>query len=159
MDEFRLFLHTISSNTIILGDFNFPNLTMTRSLNNLRTSFNLIQHATSPTHVHGNILNLIISSKTNKSITNHTIGSPFSDHFIIVLTPSHPKPTRPLTTRTSQKIHNLLIPAFIADLSSLPTTTSAELHQSQSTTLDKYASSLLKPPSLVLTPPGTPHHY
>ena len=33
----------------------------------------------------------------------------------------------------------MIIPAFIADLSSLPTTTSAELHQSLSTTLDKYA--------------------
>ena len=139
LDEFRLFLHTISPNTIILGDFNFPNPPSTRSLNNLLTSFNLIQHVTSPTHVQGNILNLIISPKTNKIITKLTVGPPFSDHFIILLNLSHPKPTRPLTTRTSRKIHNLPIPAFIADLSSLPTTTSAELHQSLSTTLDKYA--------------------
>ena len=61
LDEFRLFLHTISPNTIILGDFNFPNPPSIRSLNNLLTSFNLIQHITSPTHVQGNILDLIIS--------------------------------------------------------------------------------------------------
>ena len=140
LDEFRLFLHTISPNTIILGDINFPNPPTIRSLNNILTSFNLIQHVTSPTHVQGNILDLIISPKTNKIITNLTIGPPFSDHFIILLNLSHPKPTRPLTTRTSRKIHNLPIPDVIADLSSLPTTTSAELHQSLSTTLDKYAA-------------------
>ena len=122
LDEFRLFLQTISPNTIILGDFNFPNPPSTRSLNYLLTSFNLIQHVT---HVLGNILDLIISPKTNKIITNLTIGPPFSDHFIILLNLSHPKPTRPLTTKTSRKIHNLPIPAFIDDLSSLPTTTSA----------------------------------
>ena len=139
LDEFRLFLHTISPNTIILGDFNFPNPHSIRSLNNLLTSFNLIQHVTSPTHVQGNILDLIISPKPNKIITNLTIGPPFSDHFIILLNLSHTKPTRPLTTRTSRKKHNLPIPDCIADLSSLPTTTYAELHQSLSTTLDKYA--------------------
>ena len=57
----------------------------------------------------------------------------------MLLNLSHPKPTRPLTTRTSRKIHNLPILAFIVELSSLPTTTSAELHQSLSTILDKYA--------------------
>ena len=127
------------NSAIILGNLKFPNPTSTRSLNNLLTSFNLIQHVTSPTHVQGNILDLIISPKTNKITTYLTIGPPFSDHFIILLNLSHPKPTRPLTTRTSRKIHNLPIPTFIADLSSLPTTTSAELHQSLSTTLDKYA--------------------
>ena len=132
------FLHTISPNTIILGDFNFTNPPSILSLNNLLTSSNLIQHVTSPTHVQGNILDLIISPKTNKIITNLIIGPPFSDHFIILLNLSHPKPTRPLTTRTSRKIHNLTFPDFIADISSLPTITYAELHQSLSTTLDKY---------------------
>ena len=67
LDEFRLFLHTISPNTIILGDFNFPNPPSTLSLNKLLTSFNLIQHVISSTHVQGNILDLIISPKPAKS--------------------------------------------------------------------------------------------
>ena len=104
---------------------------MIQSLNKLLTSFNLVQHVTSPTHVHGNTLDLIISPKTNK--TN------FSDHFLIFLTLSHPKPTRPLTTRISRKLHSLPIPDFISDISSLTTSTSAELHTSLSSTLDKYA--------------------
>ena len=103
LDEFRLFLHTISPNTIKLGDFNFPGPPSTRSLNNLLTSFNLIQHVTSPTHVQGNILDLIIPPKTNKIITDITIGPPFSDHFIILLNLSHPKQTRPLTTEPHEK--------------------------------------------------------
>ena len=112
---------------------------MIQSLNKLLTSFNLVQHVTFPTHVHGNTLDLIISPKTNKIVTDHSIGPLFSDHFLIFLTLSHPKPTRPLTTRISCKLHSLPIPDFISDLSSLPTSTSAELHTSPSSTLDKYA--------------------
>ena len=159
LDEFRLFLHTISPNTIILGDFNFPNPPSILSLNKLLTSFNLIQHVTSPTHVLSNILDLIIFPKTSKIITNHTIGLPFSDHFIILLNLSHPKPTRPLTTRTSRKIHNLPIPAFIADLSSLPTTTSLNFITPFQPPLTNMPLSSLELLSLVPTPPGTPHHY
>ena len=112
---------------------------MIHSLNKLLTSFNLVQHITFPTHVHGNTLYLIISPKTNKIVTDHSIGPLFSDHFLIFLTLSHPKPTRPLTTRISRKLHSLPIPDFIYDLSSLPTSTSAKLHTSLSSTLDKYA--------------------
>ena len=42
LDEFSLFLPTITSNTIILGDFNIPNPPMIQSLNKLLTSFNLV---------------------------------------------------------------------------------------------------------------------
>ena len=101
------------------------------------TSFNLVQYVTFPTHVHDNTLDLIISPNTNKIVTDHSIGPFFSDHFIILLTLSHPKPTRPLTTRISRKLHRIPIPDFIADLSSLPTSISAELHTSLSSTLDK----------------------
>ena len=137
LDELSLFKPTITSNIIILSDFNIPNPPMIQSLNKLLTSFNLVLNVT--TLVHGNTLDIIISPKTNKIVTDHSIGPLFSDHFLIFLTLSHPKPTRPLTTRISCKLHSLPIPAFIFDLSSLPTSTSAELHTSFSSTLDKYA--------------------
>ena len=108
LDEFNLFIPTINSNTIILGDFNIPNTPMIygsiasmdpydplQSLNKLLTSFNLIQHVTSPTHVHGNALYLIISPKTNKIVTDHSIGPLFSDYFLIFHTLSHPNPPDP----------------------------------------------------------------
>ena len=103
------------------------------------TLFNLVQHVISPTHIHGNTLYLLISPKTNKIVTDHSIGPLFSDHFLIFLTISHPKPTRPLTTRISRKLHSFPIPDFISDLSSLPTSTSALLHTSLSSILDKHA--------------------
>ena len=112
---------------------------MIQSLNKLLTSFNLVQHVTFPTHVHGNTLDLIFSPKTNKIVTAHSIGPLYSDHFLIFLTLSHSKPTRPLTTRILCKLHSLPISDFIYDLSSLPTSTSVELHTSLSSTLDKYA--------------------
>ena len=86
---------------------------MIQSLNKLLTSFNLIQPVTSPTHVHGNTLDLIISPKTNKIVTDHSIGPLFYDHFLIFLTLSHPKPTRPLTTRISRKLHSIPISPFL----------------------------------------------
>ena len=42
LDEFNLFLPTITSNTFILGDFNIPNPPMIQSLNKLLTSFNIL---------------------------------------------------------------------------------------------------------------------
>ena len=86
LDEFSQFLPTITPNTIILGNFDIPNRPMIQSLNKLLTSFNLVQHVTSPTHVHGNTLYLIISPKTNNIVTDHSIGQLFSDHFLIFLT-------------------------------------------------------------------------
>ena len=132
---------------------------MIQSVNTFLTSFDLVQHVTSPTHVHGNTLDHIFSPKTNKIVTDHSIGTLYSDHFLIFLILSHPKPTRPLTTRISCKFHNLPIPAIICDLSSLPTSTSAELHTSLSSTLDKYAPYSLKPPSHALTYPGILYPY
>ena len=134
----------------------YTNRPMIHSLNKLLTSFNLVQHVTSPTHVHGNTLDLIIYPKTNKIVTDHSIGPLFSDHFLIFLTLSQPKPTRPLIIRISRKLHSLPFPDFISDLSSLPTSTSAELHTSLSSTIDKYAplftkTSIIRPNSFWYT--------
>ena len=93
-----------------------------------------------------------MSPKTNKIVTTHSIGPLFFDHFLIFLTLSHPKPTRPLTTRISRKLHSLPIPDVISDLSSLPTSTSDLLHTSLSSTLDKYAPLFTK---TSITRPGS----
>ena len=83
LDKFSLFIPTITSNTIILGDFNIP--TYDPVLKKLLTSFKLVQHVTSPTHVHVNTLNIIIFPKTNKIVTDHSIGPIFSDHYLIFI--------------------------------------------------------------------------
>ena len=110
-------------------DFNIPNQPMIQSLNKLLTSFNRIQHVT-PTHVHGNTLYLIISSKTNKIVTDHSIGPLFSDHFLIFLTLNHPKPNIPLLPESYANSTASPFLLFISDHSSLPPLTSAELHTS-----------------------------
>ena len=68
---------------------------MTQSLNKLLTSFNLVQQVTSPTHVHGNTLDLIISPKTNKIVitipSDHS--SPTTSSYSLPLV--DPNPTDP----------------------------------------------------------------
>ena len=96
IDEFSLFLPTITSITIILGGYNIPNPPMIQSLNKYRTTFNLVQHITSPTHIHGNTLDLIITSKTNKSSliipSDHSTPttSSYSLHLVTPNPPKHP---------------------------------------------------------------------
>ena len=76
---------------------------MIQSLNKLFTSLNLVKHVTSPTHVHGNTLDLIISPKTNKIVTEHSIEPLFSDYSspitssysIPLITPNLPDPSLP----------------------------------------------------------------
>ena len=86
---------------IIVGHFNFPNIcwsTLTRN-SPLSSAFcefifgwNLTQHVMDPTHIKGNILDLILTSD-NIQISDLTINPPGpfinSDHFIISFSPNH----------------------------------------------------------------------
>ena len=65
------------SNCIIVGDFNFPDicwssLSGTSSLSNHFCEFvfdhNLTQHVTNPTHIMGNILDLVLTSASVSTI-------------------------------------------------------------------------------------------
>ena len=84
---------------IFVGDFNFPDinwssLTGSSPLSNSFCEFifdcNLTQHVMSPTHVKGNILDLILTSP-DIDVANlfvHPSSIPlFSDHFIISFSP------------------------------------------------------------------------
>ena len=96
--EFSLFLPTITSNIIILGDFNIPNPPMIQSVNTFLTSFDLVQHVTSPTHVHGNTLDHIFSPKLIKLSltlpTEHSSPTTFS-YSLSIVTPKPPDPSLP----------------------------------------------------------------
>ena len=84
---------------IIVGDFNFPDicwssLSGTLSLSNSFCEFifdyNLTQHVMEPTHIMGNILDLVITSAginiVDLSITP-SVQHIFSDHFIVSFIP------------------------------------------------------------------------
>ena len=97
-DEENLNLYNViktasQKHAIILGDFNQPNINWnTMETNNLGQDFMnviqdsfLIQHICEPTHKHGNILDLVLTTETNM-IENIYIGEPLasSDHFSII---------------------------------------------------------------------------
>ena len=91
------YLSDLSSNNkvIILGDFNFPSINWQSLLGTSETSIlfcdfvydnNLDQLVTEPTHVKGNILDLILTivSDNIKDVSVYSRNIPFSiDHFII----------------------------------------------------------------------------
>ena len=93
-------LQSSSVHCIIVGDFNFPDISWSSlyasfELSNKFCDFifdcNLIQHVSQPTHVKGNILDLVLSS-ASVSIDNLSVV-PFtslilSDHFVISFSPS-----------------------------------------------------------------------
>jgi len=85
-----------SEHVIIVGDFNFPDinwstLTGTTSLSTLFCDFifdhNLVQFIDSPTHIKGNILDIVLS---NTSLINNIRVEPSqlisSDHFLVLFT-------------------------------------------------------------------------
>ena len=95
---------------VIVGDFNFPDinwssLTGSSSLSNSFCEFvfdcNLTQHVMHPTHVRGNILDLVFTSShvDVEQLSIHTSSKiSFSDHFIISFIP-HSHMVSPATPR------------------------------------------------------------
>ena len=83
------------SNTILLGDFNTPDINwstlnatspFSHSICNLTHSANYIQLISNPTHKHGNILDLILTNAPHRIQNLHvddTLCSQYSDHFLI----------------------------------------------------------------------------
>ena len=98
IQDFYLYLNTFipSTNVILLGDFNAPDVnwdifTSTNTNSECLCDFvidnNMFQHVNKPTHIHGNILDLVISSDpeliTDLVVHPHTTYLLQSDHHII----------------------------------------------------------------------------
>ena len=84
--ELNNLLNTTNMHTTILCDFNLPisnNSHYSKLLNNTIESNNCIQHVNKPTHLTGNILDLIITHDTNTSITDITVDRFITDHHIV----------------------------------------------------------------------------
>ena len=92
-NQLNEFLRKIPENSLILGDFNHPNINwelMTGNghaadfLNAIEDNF-LTQHITFPTHDHGNILDLVISNIPEQISSNVDCGKlGNSDHSVIL---------------------------------------------------------------------------
>ena len=118
LEEIDNLLSSLSSRTILLGDFNIPiSLTSTyaKLLNQTINSHNCVQHITSPTHSSGNILDLIISHITSNIISNTSVQNLITDHHIVTFFLQAPTPKRQSKIITFRKIQNIDLPAFKKD--------------------------------------------
>ena len=92
-DEFPEFLETVlswASPSIITGDFNIhvdnPSSCHTTRLNSTLQSLDLKQHINFPTHVHGHILDLLITPSDCLAVNSVSPVDLVSDHFCIKAT-------------------------------------------------------------------------
>ena len=116
---FISFLSTLSSPIVITGDFN---LHMDRSspysngFKELLNSCDLKQHVDKPTHIHGHILDLVITP-SDLQISGLHVGDCLSDHFLISfgidLFFSTRSPSKEITLRHYHKINK---ESFVEDL-------------------------------------------
>ena len=80
-------------------------------------SFNFVQHITSPTHIEGNTLDLIISHVHSNFTNSHSINNLFSDHHLVFFHISSPRPTRPIIKIKYRKYNNIDTDTFITEFS------------------------------------------
>ena len=101
-DQFQSLLedfHHNTENLVIIGDFNFhleTTCSNSKTFHSLTDSFDLTQKVNFPTHIHGHILDQVLTKSNNDYISNvHTL-MPFPTTFQLVLRlisqPLQPKP-------------------------------------------------------------------
>ena len=112
----------ISTNSILLGDFNIPILPNSHNSNkfiNIINCHNFLQHVKSSTHSSGNILDLIISNTSSNIISNTNVHSLITDHHLVSCSLHIPKPIRPSKKVHYRKLDNINIANFINDFNIL----------------------------------------
>ena len=121
-EEFIQFLthyHTYHNEVIITGDFNFhvnkPNDQKAQNFLKILDMFDLTQHISSPTHKHGNTLDLVITRK-NSALNDCFIGDLHSDHNCIILKIKATKDCNPEKMVTIRDTRNIDIRLFKKDL-------------------------------------------
>ena len=122
IDEIDNLFSMISTNSILLGDFNIPILPNSHNSNkfiNIINCHNFLQHVKSSTHSSGNILDLIISNTSSNIISNTNVHSLITDHHLVSCSLHIPKPIRPSKKVHYRKLDNINIANFINDFNIL----------------------------------------
>ena len=105
---------------MILGDFNFhydSTLNPRRYFQQLCTEFNLIQHVTVPTHIHGHTIDLFLTKTYSELITSPLIQSILlTDHFAITTKLNIPIKLQTIKLSTYRNFKNINIHLFEHDL-------------------------------------------
>ena len=103
----NIIIPNITTNTIILGDFNIHINKKTCIFNKILERNNLHQHITFPTHIHGNILDLLITYEQNNIVNTITQSDIFSDHYAIKFKINIAKPEQRITKLTYRAISKI----------------------------------------------------
>lgn len=118
LSDFTTFLETnlANKNHVITGDFNIhmnSSNAHTVLFNQLLETFELTQHVSAATHTHGNILDLVLSCKSDSAlILEVCVGELISDHFAIEGYLSLQKPSRPKKEIHYRKIKDIDLESF-----------------------------------------------
>ena len=144
-------LASLPQDLVILGDFNLHMDTDSPQINRfleILASFNLVQHVDFPTHIHGHILDLIVTSDTSKPERVFQ-SDRISDHFTAIAEFTIPVPAGKVRKLVKfRKLKSINIEAFKQDIlqSDLiidPAHSSEDLAKQYNTTLssilDKHA--------------------
>ena len=122
-DEFfNLFeyLSSVSQNFLICGDFNIHVDTTSKDsekfLNCLK-SCNISQHVHKPTHLHGHILDLILTPDNPSVVSNVQVSEFISDHALVLGHLDFTKPSVPNSKNvTFQRYHEINMDSLKSDL-------------------------------------------
>ena len=118
------YLSSVSSSFFMCGDFNIhvdtTSSDSTKFLNCL-DSCNITQHVRSPTHLHGHILDLVVTPTEPTVVSNVRVGGFFSDHAVVhgqldLLSPSAPK-SNTVTFRRYPKINMQSLMCYLTNCS------------------------------------------
>ena len=143
-EELNESLNAARDDTIFLGDFNIPFSSVPMPFLDLLDILGFQQYITQPTHIHGNILDLIIAKKECQYLLGTSVADGISDHFATfgVLNFEMPKPQSKIISY--RQYHKINIETFKNDIRSseliLTQATSASALASQ---FDKVLSELI----------------
>ena len=128
----------LKSSFIITGDFNIhldvADDPETLKFKEILENFNLRQHVTTSTHIHGHILDVFITPEDCNYIVDLNVSDSISDHLIITATLNFKLPKAPShKTSTYRPFRKINIPAFKSDLAKSdllqnPATTATSLY-------------------------------
>ena len=105
---------------MICGDFYIHGDTTSRDsekLLNCLETYNINQHVYKPTHLHGHILDLILTPDDSSVVTNVRVSDFISDHALVLSQLDFTNPSVPKSkTVTFQRFHKIEMDSFRSDL-------------------------------------------
>ena len=143
--ELLSYHHAQNREFIVAGDFNFhvnkPGLANSKKFLEILETFELKQHIMEPTHVAGNILDLVITRNDSMLITDITVDDLLSDHNAIIANLNLSKPRPPQKRIKFRQTRNIVTENFKIDLRHFFSSTANKLNTNLNTLIEKFEKS------------------